>query len=37
MWADGSIICVLLGGSLVSRCSPFPIFLGKMLSGFCLV
>ena len=37
MWADGSIICVLSGGSLVSGCSPFPWFLGEMLSDFCLV
>ena len=34
---DGSIICVLSCGSLVSGCSPFPMFLGELLSDFCLV
>ena len=28
---------VLSDGSLVSGCSPFPLFLGEMLSDFCLI
>ena len=37
MWAVGIFFLCLSGGSLVSGYSPFPLFLGEMLSDFCLI